>query len=408
VARDRRTGAAETVLKGYLTANISKDAVTSRRIPFLNVETNQGRGAAVVGSARFTQLQTLFYPLAQTGGIGYDIRQTGTELEFVVYQPVDRSAEIRMDIANNRLSRTEYSYQAPQATRAIVGGAGESVERLFKEESNSLSLAAESVWGRRIERFVDARDAQNDDILTQRGQELLIDNGKTIVNLSVTPTDTDTMRYGFDWDLGDIVTVVVADLEEIAVVTEVGIGISFDGVRIVATVGTATPTDFETELVEKVEGQDARISQLERNSTGFGIETLYTPLGGTDGTQPTFDGDPLITGQYTRFGNMVHFTIQVDFDNILTFGTGQYFLTLPYASKAEYKFADGCLHQVSTGREYQIRGALLKDSDVLKLSTTDIVGQRIFDSPFTSTDPVTLTVNDFFHIAGTYEIVNGS
>ena len=101
---------------------------------------------------------------------------------------------------------------------------------------------------------------------------------------------------------------------------------------------------------------------------------------------------------------MVHFNIFVDFENILTFGTGQYYLTLPYPSLHEIKFADGCLHDVSTGREYQIRGGVLADSDVLKLATTDSQGNRIFDTAFTYNDPVTLTTADYFHIAGTYEI----
>jgi hypothetical protein len=101
---------------------------------------------------------------------------------------------------------------------------------------------------------------------------------------------------------------------------------------------------------------------------------------------------------------MVYFTIQVNFTNILTFGTGQYYLTLPYNSAHEVKFSDGCLHDVSTSRDYQIRGALLANTNVLKLSTTDQSGNRIFDSPFTHTSPVTLVSQDFFHIAGTYEI----
>ena len=77
---------------------------------------------------------------------------------------------------------------------------------------------------------------------------------------------------------------------------------------------------------------------------------------------------------------------------------------MPYVSKNEVKFADGCLHQPSTGREYQMRGGVLAGSDILKLSTTDIVGQRVFDSPFTSAVPFTLTTADYFHIAGIYEI----
>ena len=308
-----------------------------------------------------------------------------------------------MDIANNQLTRTEYSYSSPKLTRAIVGGAGEAVERLFLEATTSDSLEAEDVWGRRIESFIDNRGSEEADELNQSALEKLADDGITIVNISVSPTDDSNMRYGFDWNLGDIVTVVIDETETQAVVTEVGISIQADGVRVGATVGSVQALDFESKLVQKAATSEQRISNLERNSTGYGISTEYQPEGGTDGTQPTFSG-PAISGSYTRFGNMVYFSIQVNFTNILTFGTGQYYLTLPYDSKNEVKFSDGCLHDVSTGRDYQIRGALLANSNVLKLSTTDSQGNRIFDSDFTSTDPVTLTSADFFHIAGIYEI----
>jgi hypothetical protein len=409
VARDIRIGAAETIIKQYVQTNISSTAGTVRAIPNLLIETDEARGLSVRGSARFVVLQDLLFALAETGGVGYRIRQDDTNLIFEVYEPSDRSATVRMDIDNGRLTRTEYSYKAPEATRAIVGGAGESVERIFFEGTTAESVSSETLWGRRIERFIDQRQTANTDELGQAADQLLIENGKTIVSISVTPTDVNTMRYNFDWNLGDKVTVVINELEAVAVVTEVGIGISSDGVRIIATVGNPNLLNYESKLIAQQEDQDQRISALERNTTGFGVSTDYQPDGGTiSGTQPTFSGAPLIFGQYTRFGDMAHFTIQVDFDNITNFGTGQYFLTLPYAAKTEYKFADGCLHQVSTGRDYQIRAALLQNSNVLKLSVTSVFGNRIIDQDFTSTDPVTLTTEDFFHIAGTYEIINGS
>lgn len=38
-------------------------------------------------------------------------------------------------------------------------------------------------------------------------------------------------------------------------------------------------------------------------------DTAYVPLGGTDGTQPTFTGDPLITGSYTFLGTYATFRL---------------------------------------------------------------------------------------------------
>lgn len=401
---DIRTGFAETVIKGYVEANISAIAGTVRAIPNLTVEPDLGRGFAVSAIARFDNLQNLLYPLAQTGGIGFTVEQEDDLLVFKVYEPIDRSETVRMDLENNKLSKTEYSYLSPKATRAIVGGAGEGPERLMYEGTSTDSLLAESVWGRRIELFVDSRGADVESELTQSADEMLVDNGKTIVALSVTPSDDQNMRYGYEWDLGDRVTVVVGDIETSAVVTEVGISIQPDGVRIGATVGTPAAVDFESKLIQKQADQEVRISNIERNTTGYGVNTIYQPEGGTiGGTQPVFSG-PGITGTYNRFGNMVHFAIEVDFTNITSFGTGQYYLTLPYDSLATYMFRDGRLQKVVGPINYHISGSVQTGSNQLLLWSSDKVASGVQDVAFTSSFPATLTTADNFHIAGTYEI----
>lgn len=403
-AHDVRTGNAETVLKAYVEDNISLYAGTDRAIAVLDIEADASRGSVVTGRARFDQLQELLYPLAQTGGIGYTIEQNGDLLVFQVYEPIDQTGTIRMDVDNGRLTSAEYVYQSPKATRAIVAGAGVATERLFYEGTSTDSLLAESVWGRRIERFIDDRGSDVAGELIQAADEALVDEGKTIVNLAVTPSDDQNMRYGFEWNLGDKVTVVVGETEASAVVTEVGISIQPDGVRVGATVGTPVAVDFESKLISKVSTQDTRIGNLERNSTGYGVTTIYQPDGGTiGGTQPTFSG-PAIEGSFNRFGNMIHFSIRVAFTNITSFGTGQYYLTLPYPVRVAYDFREGCIHDASASTQYQISGHAFAGSSQLILSAADKVGSAVQDVPFTYNNPVTLTTSDSFHIAGTYEI----
>lgn len=128
----------------------------------------------------------------------------------------------------------------------------------------------------------------------------------------------------------------------------------------------------------------------------------YTVNGGTNGTQPTFTGDPLFTGQYVRNGDLVHFEVQVDFDNITSFGTGQYYITLPFPTRRAIMFRNGCLHDNDTGIEYHISGHVNDSSSDVWLFTTDRQGNRIYDFPFSSIEPVTLTTADNFHIAGDY------
>lgn len=127
----------------------------------------------------------------------------------------------------------------------------------------------------------------------------------------------------------------------------------------------------------------------------------FVPIIGTAGTQLTFNGTPLVTGSYNRIGNIVHFAIDVDMDNITNFGTGQYYIDLPFPARRNYLLSDGCLHDISTGDEYAILGHILAGSNRLTLLSTASNGRQV---PFEHNVPVTLNVADNFHIAGTYEI----
>jgi hypothetical protein len=169
-----------------------------------------------------------------------------------------------MDMDNSQLSRAEYAYAVARVTRAIVGGQGEEQYRHFVEVTNTLSLAAETEWSRRIEAFTDGRNSRVQSYLLQDGAEFLADQGKTIVEMSITPSDDFNMRFGRDWYLGDKVTVVINSLEASAVVTEVGISIQADGVRLAATVGTPIGIDYESKVLAKTATLAQRLSNLER------------------------------------------------------------------------------------------------------------------------------------------------
>jgi hypothetical protein len=132
-----------------------------------------------------------------------------------------------------------------------------------------------------------------------------------------------------------------------------------------------------------------------------GESITFPVLGGTDGTQPTFSSAPLFTGSYTKIGNMCFFQIDVDMDNITNFGSGQYYVKLPFPSSHNYLLSNGCLHDISANDEYAILGHVLAGSDTLTLLSTASNGKQV---PFTHNVPVTLATADNFHIAGTYEI----
>lgn len=133
--------------------------------------------------------------------------------------------------------------------------------------------------------------------------------------------------------------------------------------------------------------------------SGVSSETTFIINGGTLGTQPTFSGSPLFSGSYVKVGNLVHFQVQVDMDNITSFGTGQYYIDLPFAAKYGYQFKEGCLHDISTEKQYAIGGHVYSGQSRIGLNFTNSNGQ---DDPFDYNSPVTLSTQDNFHFAGTY------
>ena len=139
-----------------------------------------------------------------------------------------------------------------------------------------------------------------------------------------------------------------------------------------------------------------------------GIEESFVVVGGTTGTQPTFTGAPLFSGSYVKHGPMVHFRVDVEFDNITSFGTGQYYLDLPFTPKYNYMFTGGCLHDFSTGVTYVITGHVFAGNPQMRLESTDNTGNTTFNIPFTYNHPITLATADNFHIYGDYIFLEAS
>jgi hypothetical protein len=153
------------------------------------------------------------------------------------------------------------------------------------------------------------------------------------------------------------------------------------------------------EGLESTNVQDA-ICELASTVPVIGEVTPFTVNGGTiGGTQPTFAGDPLFTGNYLRTGDRVTFDIQVDFDNITSFGTGQYFVDLPFPARFNTKMRGACIHDISVNREYGIGGHVFAGQSQLVLTYVASNGR---DEPFTNNAPFSLATQDNWHIQDTY------
>lgn len=259
-AYDTRSGIAETVLRALVNANAGPGALLARRVPDLQLEpVDLGRGAAIKTSARFDRLSDVLTAGSVAGGLGWRIVHNGTAAIFEVYEPVDRSAEVRFSRGVGNLRAHSYSVDAPTATRAIVAGQGEGTARTIVERGLA---AAETTWGMRLESFVDRRDTNDLALLAQAGDESLADTGPT-AGLSISPIDIPRIRYGRDYRVGDTVSVTVGTAEIVDVVRKVTLVVDANGPRVRPLVGTDNEPLIPKSLLA-VSKLIRRIGQIER------------------------------------------------------------------------------------------------------------------------------------------------
>lgn len=265
VVADVRTGVAETVIKGYVAANLGPSAVDTRPIPSLSIATDAGRGSTVTGRARFVNLLELCQELAQTGGLGMTLLQQiavgGFPLQFDVYEPQDLSAAALFSPAFGTLSAFSYTQAAAEANYVIVGGGGEGTSRMFRESFDAASVA---LYGR-IETFVDRRDTSDPDELDQAIAEALASKAQR-TELQLTPIDTGGLAFGTDYGLGDKVSVILDGTTLSDIVRTLTITLSKDkGETVTPFVGSPALADqYVGVLFRKLSEAQSRLSLLER------------------------------------------------------------------------------------------------------------------------------------------------
>jgi hypothetical protein len=124
----------------------------------------------------------------------------------------------------------------------------------------------------------------------------------------------------------------------------------------------------------------------------------YNPV--WSGTDLTFTGTPAI-GSYIKVGNFVTVQVEVNFTDVSNFGTGQYFLTLPFNSKYHTDVYGGSIHKITNQGidHYSIKGHLSDGSSTFSIWA---VGSNAADEQFNHQAPVNLTTADKFHMSFTY------
>jgi hypothetical protein len=206
---DVRSGKAETIMKQYIDFNCGPNALPERRT--LTLEEDTGLGLSVTGRARFDNLLDLLASLALNGGgLGFRVVQVDNQLQFQVYQPSDKTRSAFFSPLLGNLLAFDYSSQAPTGNFALVGGGGEGAARIIKQKGDTESIAK---YGR-IETFVDQRNTTDDAELNQALDGELTNKAEKN-NFNFTPIDTPQLAFNRDYGLGDKVSIVLTQPNEV-------------------------------------------------------------------------------------------------------------------------------------------------------------------------------------------------
>lgn len=156
--------------------------------------------------------------------------------------------------------------------------------------------------------------------------------------------------------------------------------------------GTSYWTTIAEPGVDGIDGQDADLD------TGTTTINYYSPV--WSGTGLEYTGTPA-NGFYIKIGNLVQVQIDVLLTTVTNFGTGQYSLTLPLASKYHTDVYGGSVHHDNNGAidHYSIKGHLSQATNGMTLWN---LKSSAVDEPFDHNSPFVIDQNDRFHMSFSY------
>lgn len=211
----------EYALRRLIGANAVDPVEPTRVIPNMQHAEPKGYSGRIEVQISNKQLDEAVIELCKSYGYGWDIYITDNKLTVDIYKGVDRSynqterAYVVFSDSFDNLFETEYVYNSESyANMTLVGGEGEGDDRTYAYVNNDVSGLD------RYEVFTDARDISqnlgNEEealsyeeylaLLEERGRENLTGMTKT-EGFTGEVLDV-SFKYGVDFDLGDIVTVI--------------------------------------------------------------------------------------------------------------------------------------------------------------------------------------------------------
>ncbi|MFH9816134.1 siphovirus ReqiPepy6 Gp37-like family protein [Streptomyces sp. NPDC017230] len=275
VVRKLTTTNAEDIIRTLVSENCGPTALAARRIEQLVLDSVAGVGTSQTVSTRFEPLLDACRKAAVTDGLGFRTRQVGNEIRFGVYAPQDLTNTARFSDGLGNLRSAAFTMGAPTATSEMVMGGHDPADdppegdppyqRDYVEVTSGLHV---DWW--RVEKFIEKSGVDDDSEgeLTQAGV-LAFGNDNPTASLTTVTVDTEDLKAGRDYGLGDLVAVVLPTGLEIAdVVQSIGLAAEPDSGELVTTVIGNNDRTTTTRMVWTVRDLAYRLGQLEGRGRG--------------------------------------------------------------------------------------------------------------------------------------------
>jgi hypothetical protein len=252
----------ETIVRTVVNENCGPGAITARRIPNLVLDSVAGGGITWAVKTRFEPLLEFCRRVAVYSGLGFRTRQDGAQIKFGCYQPADKTDTARFSMGLGNLRAMTYKSSAPTATHVLVAGTETegSPTRAYIERSDAAAAAA---WWR-VEKYNDGgADTDADGELTASGNAELAENGPS-VELATVTVDTEDLKAGRDYSLGDKVTVALpTGVEVVDLVRSIHLQATpGSGEHVTSLIGSPETTS-DPQLVRVVHALSRRLGRIE-------------------------------------------------------------------------------------------------------------------------------------------------
>lgn len=215
------TGTAEDAIRQLVTENAINPTDTKRKIPNLMLGASAGLTDTIEKQVTGEYLDKTILEITIAYNYGWDIFIYDGKLVLIIYTGLDRSYDqtdrpyVVFSDSFENLYNTDYQVATEDyANATLIGGEGEGLERVY------VSVGDDKTGLNRFETFTDARDLSSnkgseDEIPQAQYLQLLAERGtENLAKLAYTEGFSGEVlsdvafKYGEDFDLGDIVTVI--------------------------------------------------------------------------------------------------------------------------------------------------------------------------------------------------------